>query len=71
MYILQKINSSPCKMVISGVLISGIWIAGTYVSEASEPHPLHEMYFSASTSDLTYTVSVTTGSVAILRRNCS
>ena len=63
MQVLREINAFPGGFLISGVLIFNVvveWQLHAY--KAPEPHGPHEIYFSASTSQLTYAVSASTAS---------
>ena len=57
---IEKITVLP---ILVGVLASGILVEGLHVDKASQSHIPHPVYFSAGTSNLTFTVTVATTSV--------
>ena len=56
---IEKITVLP---ILVGFLASGILVEGLHVDKASQPHIPHHIYFSASTSNLTFTVTAATTS---------
>ena len=59
----MQIEKITVLQILVGVLASGILVEGLYVDKASQPHIPHHVSFSASTSNLTFTVTVATTSV--------
>ena len=48
--------------ILVDVLVLGIFIEGLNIDKASQPHIPHHVYSSASTSNLTFTVTAATTS---------
>ena len=63
----MQIEKNIVLPILVGVLASCILVEGLHVDKTSEPHIPHHVYFSASTSNLTSTVtSATTSGGGIL-----
>ena len=58
----MQIGKNTVLPILVGVLASGILVEGLHVDKISQPHIPHHVYFSASTSNLTFTVTVATTS---------
>lgn len=56
---IAKITVLP---VLLGVLVPSILVEGLHVDKISQPHIPHQVCFSASTSNLTFTITMATTS---------
>ena len=61
MQILKEINAFPVSILMGGVILFTVVGEGQlYPHKALEPHAPHQIYFSASTSQLSYVISCST-----------
>ena len=60
----MQIEKNTVLPILVGVLASGILVEGLDVDKISQPDIPHHVYFSASTRNLTFTVTVATTSVS-------
>ena len=58
----MQIEKNTVLSILVGILASGILVEGLHVDKVSQPHIPHQVYFLASTSNLTFTVTMATTS---------
>ena len=62
----QTIYTFPGLVLVGGALTFNIFIEGLHVEKVSKPHPLHPVYCTMGTNELTYFVTSTTTNGAAL-----